>query len=50
MQNGSAVPYATVKLNEFQFIENTTILYLGSSTVKPADMVSRSGNTILMSI
>jgi hypothetical protein len=43
MQNGSSVPYATVKLNEFQFIENTTILYLGSSRIKPADMVARYG-------
>lgn len=43
MKNGSSVPYATVKLNEFQFIHNDSILYLGSSTVKPAEKVARYG-------
>jgi hypothetical protein len=43
MLNGSSVPYATVKLNEFEFIPNTKIIYLGHTTQKPLDMIPRYG-------
>lgn len=43
MLNGTSVPYATVKLNEFEFIPDTEIIYLGHTTQKPMDMVPRYG-------
>lgn len=43
MLNGSSVPYATVKLNEFEFIRDTKIIYLGHTTQKPMDMIPRYG-------
>lgn len=45
MLNGSSVPYATVKLNEFEFIPDTEIIYLGHTTQKPMDMIPRYGKT-----
>ncbi|GAN01001.1 hypothetical protein MAM1_0004c00430 [Mucor ambiguus] len=41
MLNGSSVPYATVKLNKFEFISDTEIMYLGHTTQKPMDMIPR---------
>jgi hypothetical protein len=42
MQNGSSVSYATVKLGKFEFFPNTTVIYLGPSTVRPAAMMART--------
>ncbi|ORY96447.1 periplasmic binding protein-like I [Syncephalastrum racemosum] len=42
MLNGSVVTYATLKNNYFEFLPNTTILYLGHTTQKPDDMVAKS--------
>ncbi|KAI8336060.1 periplasmic binding protein-like I [Choanephora cucurbitarum] len=42
MLNGTSVPYATVKLNVFEFIPNTSVIYLGHTTDKPSQMLERS--------
>ncbi|KAI8341547.1 periplasmic binding protein-like I [Blakeslea trispora] len=42
MMNGTSIPYATVKLNEFEFLPNTSIFYLGHTTEKPSQMLERS--------
>jgi hypothetical protein len=43
MKNGSSVPYATVKLEQFEFLPNVNVTYLGQSSIKPRDMVERYG-------
>lgn len=43
MKNGIAIPYALVKLDEFEFNPNVTIEYLGGATERPSDMVLRHG-------
>jgi hypothetical protein len=48
MLNGASVPYATVKLNKFEFMPNTEIIYLGHTTHKPLDMIPRKGNIAYM--
>ena len=46
MLNGTSVPYATVKLNVFEFVPNTSVIYLGHTTDKPSQMLERSGNVL----
>lgn len=46
MKNGIAIPYALVKLNEFEFNPNVTIEYLGGTTKKPADTIIRHGTQL----
>jgi hypothetical protein len=43
MLNGTSVPYATVKLNKFEFIPDAEVIYLGHTTKKPLDMIPRKG-------
>lgn len=47
MQKGVSVPYASVKVGEFEFYPNTTIVYLGPSTVKPTAMIAQHGTSPL---
>jgi hypothetical protein len=45
MKSGQSIPYATIKLDEFEFMPGTDITYLGQVTNKPLDSVPRSGKT-----
>lgn len=45
MLNGQVVTYATLKGGDFEFVDNTTVLYLGHTTTKPADMVDKQGKS-----
>ncbi|KAG0182904.1 Metabotropic GABA-B receptor subtype 3A [Apophysomyces sp. BC1034] len=42
MLNGSVVTYATLKEGIFEFVNDTTIIYLGHTTNKPEDVVART--------
>lgn len=43
MKDGESYHYVKVKLDQFEFRPNTTIIYPGGTTEKPAGTVARHG-------